>query len=541
MGYKENSITNPFLYITKQIRRFYLNSSIYNKKISKVFDGGFEYIPHLKIFDCIVKVKDRKNRIEDYNIESIWEKQDFSQKDFKKLHSFFWLFTIDLKSSKKITRSIIYNWKSLNQNYSSKSWELDTISKRIISWIANSNNFYHEGDENFKINFTKILKKQLNHLTNEIENTEFVNDKMIGCSAIIMGGLCFKHQLHYLNAGFQLLKNIINTIFDNDGFPKSRNPRQVIFYLKYFVLIRELLRDSNTDIPEYLNEIIFYLGQSFNFYFEENDGTFLFNGNHNLDITEFKKYLKEHGYKFKNKSNNVGGYTIIKNRKDKIIVDFGSTPEKKYSTDYQSGALSFEVFHDKEKLITNCGYFQNYNHKLNILSKSTAAHSTLSIDDRSSCKFKKDKLGYFALENSMKVSNKKIYYDDEIWEMQGTHDGYLKEYGIFHKRNIKFFPKEFKYIGEDIIICKKNFRKVGFDIRFHLLPETNAIKTLDKQSVLLQLKKSGWKFTCSHKNFGIETGLYFGKKDSYAENKNIYVNGEITKEEEMIKWEIKKI
>ena len=71
---------------------------------------------------------------------------------------------------------------------------------------------------------------------------------------------------------------------------------------------------------------------------------------------------------------------------------------------------------------------------------------------------------------------------------KGTHDGYLKEYGILHQRNIKFFPKEFKYVGEDIIISKKNFQKVGFDIRFHLLPSTNAIKTQDKQSILLQLK-----------------------------------------------------
>ena len=109
MGYKESSIINPLLYITKQIRKFYLNSAIYNTKISKVFDGGFEYIPHLKIFDCIVKVKDRRNRIEDYNIESIWENKNFSDKDFKKLHSFFWLFTIDLKSSKRITRSVISN------------------------------------------------------------------------------------------------------------------------------------------------------------------------------------------------------------------------------------------------------------------------------------------------------------------------------------------------------------------------------------------------------------------------------------------------
>ena len=294
-------------------------------------------------------------------------------------------------------------------------------------------------------------------------------------------------------------------------------------------------------MPEYLNEIIFYLGKSFDFYFEENDGTCLFNGNHNLNTLEFKKYLKERGYKFKNKSNSLGGYSIIKNKKDKIIVDFGSTPEKRYSADYQSGALSFEIFHDKEKLITNCGYFQNYSHKLNIISKSTAVHSTLSIDDRSSCKFKKDKLGYFAIENTIKVLNKKTYYDDEIWEIQGPHDGYLKEYGILHQRNIKFFPKELRYVGEDKIICKKNIRNVSFDIRFHLLPDTNATKTQDKNSILLQLKRSGWKFTCNHKNFGIETGLYFGKKNTYTENKNIYVNGEIFKEEEIIKWEIKKI
>ncbi len=541
MGYKENSMNNPFLYFAKQIKKIYLNSNIYDTKISKIFDGGFEYIPHLKIFDCIVKINDRKHRVEDYKIENVWESKNISEKDFKKLHSFFWLFTIDLKSSKKITRSVISNWTKYNHNYCYKSWELDILSKRIISWIANSNSFYHESDEKFKVIFTKAIKKQLNHLTNEIQNTESVSDKMIGCSAIIMGGLSFKYQSQYLNIGFQLLKKIINTIFDNDGFPKSRNPRQVIFYLKYFVFIRELLKDSNTEIPEYLNEIIFYLGQAFDFYFEENDGRYLFNGSHNINIIALKKYFKDHNYKFKSKLNSLGGYSILKNKKNKIIIDLGPTPEKRYSKDYQSGALSFEIFHDKEKLITNCGYFQNYNHKLNILSKSTAAHSSLSIDDRSSCKFKKNNLSHSILENTLRVSNKKIYFDEEIWELQGTHDGYLKEYGILHQRNIKFIPKELKYIGEDRIICKKDFKKIGFDIRFHLMPETNAIKTQDKKSILLQLKKSGWKFTCDSKSFGVEQGLYFGKKDVYTENKNIYINGEIIKEEEVINWELKKI
>ena len=51
MGYKEKSITYPFLYLSKKIKKIYLSSNLYNTKISKTFDGGFEYIPHLKIFD----------------------------------------------------------------------------------------------------------------------------------------------------------------------------------------------------------------------------------------------------------------------------------------------------------------------------------------------------------------------------------------------------------------------------------------------------------------------------------------------------------
>ena len=70
---------------------------------------------------------------------------------------------------------------------------------------------------------------------------------------------------------------------------------------------------------------------------------------------------------------------------------------------------------------------------------------------------------------------------------------------------------------------------------------TNITKLLNNESILIERNNAGWKFTCNHKNFGVETGLYFGKKDSFTENKNIYVNGEITKEREIIKWEIKRI
>ena len=39
----------------------------------------------------------------------------------------------------------------------------------------------------------------------------------------------------------------------------------------------------------------------------------------------------------------------------------------------------------------------------------------------------------------------------------------------------------------------------------------------------------------------IETGLYFGKKNSFVENQNIFISGITQKEDQIVKWEIEKI
>ena len=67
-----------------------------------------------------------------------------------------------------------------------------------------------------------LIKKQINHLINEIERSEWVDDKMIGCAAIILTGLSYQDKNDYLNIGLNLLKKLVKFSFDNDGFPKSR-------------------------------------------------------------------------------------------------------------------------------------------------------------------------------------------------------------------------------------------------------------------------------------------------------------------------------
>ncbi len=536
-----NYINQFFFFFTKKTRDFYLNSIIYNKKISKIKNRNLEYKPSPGLIDCIIKYKKKKNKIEDFNLNSIWENENIKKKDYEKLHNFFWLFTLDLKSSKKTTQSIILNWINSNNKYNSKNWEIDILSKRIIAWISNSKLTYEDSNEDYKKKFNDIVQKQTNHLINEIERSENFDDKIIGCASIILVGLSYQDNSKYLEFGLSLLKKIIKYSLDAEGFPKTRNIRQLNFYYKYFILIREWIKDSHNNIPEYIDEAIYNLGNAYALIWQNLKQNILFNGNHEINNDEFDNYLSRFGYKFKNDNQEIGGYSIQKNKKIALVMDVGSSPEKKFSNDYQSGALSFEIISSGKKIICNSGYFQNYKHKLNELSKSTATHSTLIVDNNSSCKLRKVGNKSSVIEKGLKILSKSSVFEKNYWNIIASHNGYLKKYGIIHERKIEFFPEHNKFIGTDTLIKKKNYKSTNFEIRFHLHPSSKIMKTQDNKSIFIEVDNEGWKFICNNHEINLETGLYFGKKSSYIENKNIFISSMTQNENQNIKWEINKI
>ena len=460
------------------------------------------------------------------------------QKIFKNLHSFFWLFSLDLKSSKKTTQLVLESWINKNKDYNEKNWQIDILSKRIIAWISSSKLTYEESNEQYRDKFIKIIQKQINHLIIEIENSEWVDDKMIGCAAIILVGISFDKKSRYLNFGLNLLKKIINLSFDNESFPKSRSIRQLSFYLKYFVLIREWLKESQNEIPNYLDEIIFYQGQAYSVISKDLKKNILFNGSHEVDTHDFNEYLKVHGYKFNNTAHDIGGYAVLKNKKICLAMDIGASPEKKFSNNYQCGALSFELISNQKKLICNSGFFQKKNHKFNYISRSTATQSTLVIDSHSSCIINSKNA---RIDQGLKIQKKEIIFNKNLWKICASHDGYNKRYGVIHERELVFFPDINRLLGKDKLIKKKNFKSTQFEIRFHLEPNIKIMKTQNGKSILIDIENEGWKFTSLGNTINVETGLYFGKKNSFTENQNLFISGTTNNEEQVIVWEFNRI
>ncbi len=525
--------------IEKKLKNIYRNSNFYEKKISKIFDAEFQYKPSPYLLSSLINYQNKKYKIDELNFIAIWENK-LKLKESRKLNNFFWFFSLDLKSPRKLVQKVILDWINRNGRFKKESWEFDVTAKRIISWLSNHQLSYEESNKEYRLKFDYMIQKQTNHLIYEIKSSKNLKNKIIGCSAIILTGLSYKINKIYLDIGLDFLKKISKDLIDNQGFSKSRNIKQQIFYLKYFILIREWFKEAQIEIPEHVNETIYYLGQGYAYFWQNTKVDLLFNGNNNSNNQSFDNYLRRLGYKFKNDSKDYCGYTILQNKKICLAMDTGSTPEFKYSENYQSGALSFEIISNGKKLISNCGYYKKVSKKLNKLSKSSACHSTLVIDDNSSCKFFKKK-DIWMLKTNLKVTNKKSIYEKNYWKITASHDGYLKKYNSIHERNIEFYPEQMTFIGIDRIIKKKTNNNYKFEIRFHFEPTIRLMKTQDNKSILIELDEEGWKFTCDNYDINIDNGLYFGNKNSYIENQNIFISGISNTNEENIKWEIKRI
>ena len=75
------------------------------------------------------------------------------------------------------------------------------------------------------------------------------------------------------------------------------------------------------------------------------------------------------------------------------------------------------------------------------------------------------------------------------------------------------------------------FLKIEVHVHLHLF----LYDAQDNKSILIELDEEGWKFTCDNYDINIDNGLYFGNKNLYSENQNIFITGISNKEIECMK------
>ena len=101
--------------------------------------------------------------------------------------------------------------------------------------------------------------------------------------------------------------------------------------------------------------------------------------------------------------------------------------------------------------------------------------------------------------------------------------------GVFDKKLLKIFASALNNLN------------IKFEVRFHFEPNVKLMKTQSNKTILIELEDEGWKFTCDNYDIIIDNGLYFGNKNSYIQNQNIFISGVTSNQNENIVWQLSKI
>ena len=266
-------------------------------------------------------------QINNLDPNKFWD-QNYSHKEKRELHNFLWLSSIDRKDNASTLRKIISLWNLNNLKYKSLIWETSIISKRIMSWILNADIILKNSNFDFKRNFIESIVIQTNHLKKNFKYEIDHQKKIEVITALILSGLVFKEYEENYEYSLKELEKLIETFFDDKGFPLTRSPNDLLNYTKYFLLIKEVIKDAQKYVPDNLENILEKNLECLKQITTPNNSLPLFNGSIENDLTNFYNYINHFKIKIKKPKINLGNIHVLKNKKDVIYFEAGNPPKK---------------------------------------------------------------------------------------------------------------------------------------------------------------------------------------------------------------------
>ena len=174
--------------------------------------------------------------------------------------------------------------------------------------------------------------------------------------------------------------------------------------------------------------------------------------------------------------------------------------------------MAFELSDGGQRLVVNCGGPGLLPTALpdDLIQglRTTAAHSTLVLDDTNSTNIMADgALGKGVEDVTIERSE-----DNDASRLEASHDGYVRTFGMIHKRSLMLGNdgKELRGLEQLIAKGRKRIRESAhYAVRFHLAPGVEATVTADGMGAILRSKGAPpWNFRCRGGQLTIEESLW---------------------------------
>ena len=421
-------------------------------------------------------------------------------------------------------RALVDDWMSNQTRKRPLERRADVLARRVISLLSQAPLVLGDTDGKFYRRYLRGLTREIRYLRYAMIDIGDGVPRLQVLIALCYASLCLANQAKHIRGASRKLSDELQRQILPDGGHISRNPGALVELLSDLLPLRQTFAARNIAPPPALLNAIDRMMPMLRF-FRHGDGAFaLFNGMSSAPndlVATLLAYDDTHGAPMANMPHT--GYQRIDTGGLTLIMDTGAPPPPSVSHDAHAGCLSFELSSGPSRIVVNCGMPTTGRDNWRAFARGTAAHSTLTCHDTSSCQFVEFSAMKKLLQGAPIVSgpaNVESYREavphGEL--LTTSHDGYLGKFGVIHRRVLMVSQDGSRLDGEDTLSAAPGGKIRGnesdFALRFHLHPSVKASRLSDARGVMLVLpNRDVWTFEAMDDKVDLEDSVFLAGND----------------------------
>lgn len=442
-------------------------------------------------------------------------------------------------------RALVDEWIAIQGGWHPLGWRSDNLSRRIMSWLSQAPLILHDAELPFYRRFMRNLTKQVRYLRRTLAEARDGAQRLQAMVALTYAALCMAGQSRNLRGAVRRLSDELDAQILPDGGHVSRNPGMLIELLLDLLPLRQAFASRNVAPPPALLNAIDRMMPMLRF-FRHGDGNFgLFNGMGPTEADHLATILAYDDARGEPVANAPhSGYQRLVSGDLTLIVDTGAPPPVSISQEAHAGCLAFELSKSNQRIVINCGMPATSRESWRQVARATAAHSTATINEASSCRFLDPGTFKRLLGVPIVAGPKQVHVDreerDEGSLLRASHDGYMDRFGIVHQRTLMVGQDGSRLDGEDEFTFARRASSSAssdeFALRFHLHPSIKASRLNDAHGVMLILpNREVWNFNAYEDRVEIEESVYLAGNEGPRRTVQIVIRG-LARQIPRIRW-----
>jgi uncharacterized heparinase superfamily protein len=437
--------------------------------------------------------------------------------------------------ARDLTGDLVRSWLSDNSAWHGVTWRSDVLATRVFAWLAQFDEIVRrDQDHTLRRAILTSIAAQLRHLARTANWEVAGAARLRALKGLIAGRAALGDSEARLAKVLKALEREVQVQILPDGGHRSRNPSLQLQVLQDLIDTRAVLRAAQIETPGAVQQAVERMAPMLRFFRHGDRRLALFNNSLEEDGVLIDLVLT--------RSETKGGaptqapqtgFDRLQAGRSLAIMDTGSPPPGDLDGIAHAGTLSFEMSHERERIIVNCGAYRGPKSSWSRVARASAAHSVLVVADTNSVEIRED--GAFG-RRLPSIVRERAEHEGQQW-VSATHDGYRTRFGLTYARQLFLAADGEDLRGEERLTGRPG---AAFAVRFHLHPSVQASLSEDGGAALFRLPSGMyWRLRAAGAEMSLGESVYLGSGEA-RKTQQVVLSGTVGAEGTAVRWALRR-